>query len=360
MTTDPKVSILVPLYNQQRYIKACLQSISRQTYNNLEIIIINDGSIDQSASIASQWAARDQRVVLIDKCNEGVNKARRDGLLKATGDYVAFVDSDDLLPERAIEILVCCMEQNGVDLVLGSMSKKLGFIKRDHTDKDMSFPCHQVIAQPELFDKYYIGFFLNSVFTVSMWGRLYRKEAIDKAMRETELFEQDVDKMGEDQFFNLKLFPYLRSMYRTDETVYIYRMGGGTSRFNPNFPQLFASSDKRLKLLDQHQYQSGYKPLFDEYVACLYFYASQLIYDKRADKAGVIDLFKREMSEREVARRMMEYFTQNPTVRVSQQLMLKHDYEGMYQYAAEQGNRLFGSWTAKTKSLLLRLIERFC
>ena len=360
MAEIPRVSILIPLYNQKRYFDACIRSVCGQTYSNLEIIIINDGSTDESVSIAQKWSEKDHRILVIEKKNEGVNKARRDGLLRATGEYVAFVDSDDLLTERAVEILVHYAENNGVDLVMGSTAKKLGIIKQDHMDKAMSFPYHRVITQPELFDKYYLGFFLNTVFPVSMWGRLYRKETIDKAMRETELFDNDVNRMGEDQFFNLKLFSYLHSMYRTDETVYIYRYGGGTTRFNTNFPQLFASSDKRLKLLDHYQYDPGYKPLYDEYVACLYFYASQLIFDKRDDKDGVISLFKQETNRREVAKRLMEYYSLNKPESKHIQLFLDHDYEGMYQYAADQGNKLFGSMSFKTKTTLLRLIERFC
>ena len=355
MSTNPVVSVLIPLYNQKRYFKACISSVCNQTYRDLEIIIVNDGSTDGSAEIAKEWAGKDNRILLIDKPNEGVNAARLDGLKRATGEYIAFVDSDDLLP---IEVLVGRMEGTEVDLAVGAVTKQLGFIKRHDVDSFHSFPYHQVIRQPELFDRYFVGFYRNSVFPVSMWGRLYRKSAIDRAMKETELFDKDVKHMGEDQFFNLKLFPYLRAMYRTDEMVYIYRYGGGTTRFNPHFPQLFVSSDKRLALLDQYQYTPGYKPLFDEYVACLYFYASQLIYDKRGGKEDVIDYFKKELTGREVARRMIEYYKQNNPGTRPVSLILDQDYVGMYQYASEQGNQLFGSVAFKMKTMMLRLIER--
>ncbi len=358
MASHSIVSVLIPLYNQKRYFKACISSVCNQTYRDLEIIIVNDGSTDGSAEIAKEWAGKDNRILLMDKPNEGVTAARRDGLKRATGEYIAFVDSDDLLPSRAIEVLVGCMEGTEVDLAVGAVTKQLGFIKRHDVDRFHSFPYHQVIGQPELFDRYFVGFYRNSVFPVSMWGRLYRKSAIDKAMRETELFDKDVKHMGEDQFFNLKLFPYLRAMYRTDETVYIYRYGGGTTRFNPHFPQLFVSSDKRLALLDQYHYTPGYKPLYDEYVACLYFYASQLIYDKRGGKEDVIDYFKKELTGREVAGRMVEYYTQNNPGTKPVSLILDQDYEEMYQYASEQGNQLFGSVTFKMKTMMLRLIER--
>ena len=355
-----KVSIIVPLYNQERYIEPCLHSICNQSHQNLEVIVVNDGSTDHSLSVAESWGHKDHRIRLLNKSNEGVTMARRDGLLQATGEYVAFVDSDDLLPPHSVEILVKYMAEFDVDLVICAVVKKLGFIKRRHVDDIYAFPVHQKISEPELFDKYFVGFYQNDVFPVTMWGRLYRKTAIDKAIRETELFDKDVDRMGEDQFFNLKLFPYLRSMYRTDETVYEYRFGGGTTRFNPYFPQLFVSSDKRLELLDRFHYTQGYQPLYEEYIACIYFYASQLIFDNRADKEGVVEFFKKEMEHRDVAQRLMSFYDKHDSVSKPLRLFLERDYGGMYQYASNEGNKMFGSIKFKTKKMLLQLIEHFC
>ena len=354
----PLVSIVVPFYNQRRYLDDCLSSICSQTYQDLEVIVVNDGSTDDSPNIARDWSRRDARVVIYDKANEGVTMARQYGLLKATGKYVAFVDSDDLLPKNAVEVLVQYIEDNGVDLVMGSMTKKLGFIKQEHVDKALTFPRYQVVTQPELFDKYYIGFFLNSVFSVSMCGRLYRKSVIDKAMQETELFDKEVSQMGEDQYFNLKLFPYLQSMYRIDETVYIYRFGGGTFGFNKNFTQVFNSSDKRLKLLDQYHYDKGYQPLFDEYVACLYFHASRLITCKVTDKDGVKDYFRNEIEHRELMPRLLEYYGQHGTPDKRTQCLLSRDYEGMYQCACDINRQRFGSMKGKLRRYIIRLMVR--
>ena len=255
---NPLVSIIVPLYNQERYLDACLRSISRQSYKNLEVIVVNDGSTDNSSSMAKEWIKKDQRIRVVDKCNEGATKARLYGFGLANGDYVAFVDSDDLLPEDSISILANEMKEKNVDLVIGSITKKLGFFKKRHIDRCFSFPYNQVVSQPELFDKYYLGFFKNDILPVSMCARLYRKSVIDHALQETSLYDNEITLMGEDQFFNVKLFPYLHSVYRIDKTVYIYRFGGGTTYFNPRFTQLFALSDKRLKLLDQYHYDEGY------------------------------------------------------------------------------------------------------
>ena len=356
--TAPKVSILIPLYNQERYFKDCMRSVESQTYKNLEIIIVNDGSKDRSPQMARDWAARDSRVRVIDKQNEGLAYARRDGLLAATGDYVSFLDSDDMLMPNAIETMLSPMLEKDVDLVLGLFDKKLGFYKRRKADKDYKFPFNEVVSQPELFDKYYIGFFRNDVFPASACAKLYRKSILDKAYKDTDLYSEEIRFMGEDQYFNLKLFPYLRSMYRIDETVYIYRFGGGTFGYNKYFPQVFNSSDKRLKLLDQFHYDQGYQPLFAEYVACLYFHASRLITCKVTDKEGIKDYFRDEIEHRELMPRLLEYYTEHGAPDKRTQSLLDRDYEGMYDSACDINRQRFGSLKGKIRRRIIRLMVR--
>lgn len=355
-TTQPLVSILIPLYNQKRYFKACMRSVEAQTYKNLEIIIVNDGSTDNSPEMAREWAARDNRVKVVDKQNEGLAYARRDGYLAATGEFVAFLDSDDMLVTNAIETMLTCLLDKNVDLVVGLYDKKLGFINQRKADRGYALPFNQVIEQPELFDKYYIGFFNNGYFPASACAKLYRKSAIDKAYQEAELYSPDIRFMGEDQYFNLKLFPYLRSLFRIDETVYIYRYGGGTFGYNRNFPELFASSDKRLKLLDQYNYSEGYEPLFAEYVACFYHHAAQMIHYKKADKQGVIDFFKQEMQQRELTPRLLEFYSEKESNIRTVRLLLARDYEGMYQFACEEADRLYTSMKYRAKKLIVEIL----
>ena len=329
----PKVSVVVPVFNQECYLDKCMSSICGQTYKSLEVIVVNDGSSDNSLSIAKLWADKDDRVVLIDKNNEGVSLARRDGMMAATGEFLACVDSDDWLPCDALETMMGLALDKNLDLVIGSIDKRMGVIRKRHIDKAYTFPYDQVVAQPELFDKYYLGFFRNNIFSVSMCARVYRKSVIDQAMQETGLFDAEVNMMGEDQFFNLKLFPYLQSMYRTGKTVYNYRYSGVTTRFNSHFPQLFISTDKRLAMLDKFGYSQGYPSLYAEYVACLYRFGRQLIAYHQADKEGVMAFFEQEMNTRKVVPRLLEYHKQAGTQRKDVQLMQDRDFEGMYQYS---------------------------
>ena len=353
---NPKVSILVPLYNQERYIDACLSSICNQTYKNLEIVIVNDGSTDRSPLMAKEWASRDSRIKVVDKQNEGLTYARRDGYREATGDYIAFVDSDDMLTPRAIEILVHHMLDKNVDLVLGGIVRKLGFLKKKIRNHGI-FPIDQVVTQPELFDKYYIGFFGKSCFTVSMWGRLFKKSIIDRALQETELFSSEIRFMGEDEHFNVMIFPYLNSMYMTDEAVYYYRYGGAADNYNRFFPELLNFSTKRLGLLDKYNYSEGYQYLFAEYVAIFFQQAKQLIAYNKADKHGIMEYFKNEMETNALVPRLIEYYTQNGSKKPEVQLMINHDYEGMYDYAVGLITAGRKTLRYKVKRLLFKLMK---
>ena len=98
------VSIIIPCYNQAQYLDACLQSVYEQTVSNWECIIVNDGSLDETEKIALQWVNTDCRFVYYFKKNEGVSNARNFGIEKATGDYIQFLDSDDLIDSRKLEL----------------------------------------------------------------------------------------------------------------------------------------------------------------------------------------------------------------------------------------------------------------
>ena len=356
MEKSPKVSIIVPLYNQKRYFEKCLSSICEQTYKNIEVIVVNDGSTDNSPEIARRWASRDKRVKLIEKQNEGTAFARRDGLMMATGEFVAFVDNDDLLPKNSIEILLENMIEKNVDQVIGAIPNFLWFAKWNQEDF-WTFPIGVVVKQPELYDKYYATFFGTTYFQINMWGRLYRKSVIDRALRETDLFDSDVVFLGEDYYFNMKLFPYIKSMYRTDETVYYYRYGGQFSHFNRHYPQLFTLSDIRLAILDQRQYQKGYGPLFAEYVNLVYYHAQQLMEFKKVDKNEIIAFFRQELETRALVPRLDEYYKLNGTTEESIDLLINRDYEGMYYYAQTLLTARLRRFRYRAKRALLFITE---
>ena len=112
------ISIIIPIYNAEKYLERCLQSVITQTYKNLEIILINDGSKDNSKKICEEFKNKDSRIRLINKENEGVSTARNNGIDLITGEYVLFVDSDDWLEKEMCEILLNKIEKEKTDIVV--------------------------------------------------------------------------------------------------------------------------------------------------------------------------------------------------------------------------------------------------
>ncbi|HXA58602.1 MAG TPA: glycosyltransferase [Streptosporangiaceae bacterium] len=116
-----KLSVVVPFFNMEDYLAECLASIANQSMRDLEVIMVDDGSADNGAVIAKDFAARDARFVLVQQDNQGLGPARNTGVRHATGDYLAFADSDDVLPPRAYELLVGSLERSGSDFASGNV-----------------------------------------------------------------------------------------------------------------------------------------------------------------------------------------------------------------------------------------------
>jgi glycosyltransferase involved in cell wall biosynthesis len=115
---NPLVSIIVPVYNAAGYLNRCLDSISRQDYRNIEVILVNDGSEDESLSICREYQRMDSRYRVIDKQNTGVSDTRNHGISVAKGKYLQFVDSDDWITEHATGTMVRAAESSGSDMVI--------------------------------------------------------------------------------------------------------------------------------------------------------------------------------------------------------------------------------------------------
>lgn len=225
-----KVSVIVPVYNTSGYLGKCVDSILSQTYTDIEIVLVNDCSTDNSAEICQQYKIKfPDKILLIDKHrNEGVDKARFSGLAHVFDSnpegMVTFVDSDDYIEPEAIERQVTEMIRTGADVVQMQSYRVMGMIRR----KSKTFVTPQVIKQPELMEKYFISFFGVNILDVRMWAKLYKV----KLIKSSGVAPTDF-RMGEDLMFNLHLFPHISCYSIIDYTGYNYRTGGLTSRFNP-------------------------------------------------------------------------------------------------------------------------------
>lgn len=123
METTGKVSIVIPIYNNEKYVEKCIESVCVQSYSNLEIILVNDGSTDLSGAICDQFAEQDNRIIVLHQENGGVSNARNNGIAVATGDYLTFVDGDDYIGIDYIADLVRCTNENNAQMVVCGMKK---------------------------------------------------------------------------------------------------------------------------------------------------------------------------------------------------------------------------------------------
>ena len=177
----PKISVIIPAYNVEAYISQCIESVMDQTIQDIEIIIINDGSTDNTGKLCKKYAEDDKRVIYIETPNQGVAAARNMGIEKALSEWLCFVDGDDYLPENSLEILL--VNAGDSDMVIGNYY--LDKYGRVHREKFFS----EEIRNQEKHDKtYLIGNALGSVRHGAKgctnigvpWGRLYRSETISK------------------------------------------------------------------------------------------------------------------------------------------------------------------------------------
>ena len=171
------VSIIIPCYNAEKTIKRCLESVISQTYKNIEIVIINDGSIDKTDSIIKKYI-NDNRIKYYNRSNHGIGKTRNFGIKEATGEYITFLDSDDYLPNDAIDNLYKLAQKNKLDLVVSDYYVDNKNIK---SEKIKSFPITNVKKNP------------NLIFDINLapWNKLYKKEFIENIKFEENLKYED-------------------------------------------------------------------------------------------------------------------------------------------------------------------------
>ena len=168
------ITVIVPVYNVSEYLKQCIESIIGQTYKNLEVILIDDGSTDDSLEIIKQYAEKDKRIKYFSRENKGLLYTRIDGISKATGVYSIFVDSDDWLENNAIEILYNKITEYSADLVKGSYR-----IVNVKNKKDIVNRINDIVYEGKSFNKIYDELVSNYTFHI-VWGQLIKTEIIKK------------------------------------------------------------------------------------------------------------------------------------------------------------------------------------
>lgn len=283
------ISVIIPIYNTANFLSSCIKSIINQTYQDLEIVLVNDASTDNSIHICNRFKEKDNRIILINKKqNEGVEKARYDGILAATGEYICFVDSDDWLEKDALKRMYDKAIETDADYVEVGMQRVLD--RHKIIKKKANSTIKGLIMQPQLFDSYYISFFGINILSVNLCGKLYKNSILKEPTQPIGLA------MGEDLYFNLEIFPHLQKIYIDDYIGYNYRFGGMTTRYNKNLlPNLKVLYGIKKRKIEEYKYDKASEYIRIELKNVLISDINQRILFNYSSKKDIINQIYQEL-----------------------------------------------------------------
>jgi glycosyltransferase involved in cell wall biosynthesis len=208
--SDKLVSVIVPVYNVENFLDYCITSLTKQTYKNIEIILIDDGSKDKSGDICDEWYKKDSRIKVIHQKNGGLSAARNKGLENSKGDYICFVDSDDFVKENFIEAFIISMEKTNADIAICDIaSAKLAEPERplDKVYQLTIKECKDWLKNP-LSREY--------VLMVVAWNKMYKRQIFHD-------IRFDHGKLHEDEFMVNKLLSVVKNAVFVPVDSYVYR-----------------------------------------------------------------------------------------------------------------------------------------
>lgn len=216
------VSIIIPVFNNEEKIRKCISTIVKQTYKNIEIIIVDDGSTDNTFSVCKLFSEKDPRIRIFHKNNEGVEKARLFGIEKSDGDYITFVDSDDWLSNNAIEVMVDILKRNNADVSMINYYRTVGEKGILKIKSKNNIYNNELISNELFIDEFLQSFCGWGHFPINVWGKLYKKSLIND-------IKISGLQYGEDLCFNLQVLPKANLISTSSNAFYFYRWGGVTT-----------------------------------------------------------------------------------------------------------------------------------
>ncbi len=275
MKKNHLVSVIVPIYMVQDYLEKCVQSIRNQTYSNLEIILVDDGSKDACGKICDRISEEDSRVVVIHKQNGGLSDARNAGIEIAKGDYFVFIDSDDYIHPQMIELLMKPIEENRADVSV------CNFIDVDDKDaiefSEITNPAIKILSSHEDKTEYYLcERFVR--FTVA-WNKAYPRKFFDD-------IRYPKGKIHEDEFTTYKLLDKAEKVAYIDEPLYYYVQRGSSimgEGFNEKSLYRLEAMDERIRIYAARGDYDWAEKVHFLYRLMYVQYAGQIIKDKEYD-----------------------------------------------------------------------------
>lgn len=265
------VSVIVPIYNTEKYLEKCIKSILAQTHANIEVVLVNDGSTDHSGAIIDTYAQRDNRIVVINKSNGGLSDARNAGIEKCSGDYITFIDADDFVSPNYVEVLLNTLNDENADLVLcefeivNEEGASINYLSNgERTNKFVSkFPTISTSGTDIIYRSYIEK---NGYKYIVAWNKIYKKEFFVNLRFPINLIHED-EHVFADVFIHAKKIAFV------DIPLYYYvqRDSGIMAEKNA------ARSLKSLSIVHAHR-KNLFKDKYEElYICDLKQYARQII-----------------------------------------------------------------------------------
>ncbi|KXT92198.1 glycosyltransferase family 2 protein [Streptococcus mitis] len=242
---DFLISIVIPIYNAEKYLEQCLNSIKNQTYKNFEVILVNDGSIDNSESICKAFVESDTRFRYYLKANGGVSSARNLGLDNVKGDFITFIDSDDWIAENHLELLINSIKKTNSDIVVSCYKEFDNNIDTYYTivytKQEKNLLNFEKMNRDDFLTIFPKLMSINVCFNNAV-AKLFRKELVNNLRFDTSI------KYGEDLDFYFSLYLNVESVSYVDELTYVYRIHGDstTSNFNQEYAEQELSIFKKM------------------------------------------------------------------------------------------------------------------
>ena len=269
-----KVSIIIPVYNVSKYLTECIHSVICQTYENLEIIFIDDGSTDGSSSILDHFARKDKRIKVIHQNNAGAAIAKNHGLDIATGQYITFMDSDDNVEKDWISTMVSLLEDNNADLSECAFDKYYvnGF------ESETSVRNIEGVLDAESYMEQYLDLWTNSLF----WTKLFKRELTENIRFRNE--RRCID----DEFYTYKIVSKAKKVIRTNKILYHYRQRISSAVHSKN-NRLQITEDAIIFRIERYNWIKKYFPrlkkkYLDRDIDFLLYFSNNSVFDLKTKK----------------------------------------------------------------------------
>ena len=254
------ISIIVPVYNVEEYLEECLESIRKQTYQDIEVILVNDGSTDGSKAICERYCKENRRFHLLNQENQGLSAARNTGVAASRGEFIVFVDSDDMILANYLETLMHYMRED-VDIVESQFTvSNEEFLAKSFKEPSILFEGNSQEA---------VKIFTKHVLNVNAVTKLYRRSIVEAVPYIDGVIFEDV-------YCGIGMLKYIRKMIKIDYVGYYYRVRLGSimhREFSPKNLDIFTVCDKLIELYADREDLLPYVGSFLVHLATMHYHS---------------------------------------------------------------------------------------